>query len=58
MCVCIGMCLAHACPCTILFSERDDLRGEVERLKKSLLEQEARQLLLKEDLDRSTKEVG
>ena len=56
--MCIGMCLAHAFPCTILFSERDGLRGEVERLKKTLLEQEAGQLLLKEDFDRATKEVG
>ena len=42
----------------ILFRDRDGLRGEVDAMKKSLVEQEAREDLVKEQLEKATKEVS
>ena len=50
--VIISFCYPSLC------RERDALHSEVEALQKSLHEQEAREHLIKEDLERSTKEVG
>ena len=43
--------------CVYLFRDRDVLQGELETVKKSLLEQEAREVLLKEQMEKSTKQV-
>ena len=42
----------------ILFRDRDGLCSEVDAIKKNLLEQEARETLVKEQLDKATKEVS
>lgn len=42
----------------ILFRDRDGLRSEVDAIKKSLQELEAREALVKEQLDKATKEVS
>ena len=52
--VCVIISFCHPS----LYRERDALHSEVEALQKSLQEQEAREHLIREDLERSTKEVG
>ena len=44
--------------CVCVFRDRDSLRSEVESMKKSLAEQEAREALVKEQLDKLTAEVS
>ena len=45
------------CMCKLV-RDRDRLRSDLESMKKSLLEQESREALVKEQLDKSTKEVS
>ena len=47
----------NVCVC-VLFRDRDSLCSEVESIKRTLLKQESRETLVKEQLDKATKEVS